>query len=158
MITIVLSWFIDFGVMFITDKKRYLLSDKTANLFDSISVILGNGVVLAIPVVICSVSIFLLFLSLDFNNNFINKVAKTTFGIYLIHDSIFARSFIWHGILKVDTFWYNKVLFPIYAIAIVVLVFCVCCIIDAFRIKFIEPKMIHFVDKKLQIFKEKYML
>lgn len=99
-----------------------------------------------------------IFLSFEFKNDMINKVAKTTFGIYLIHDSIFAREFIWHGILRIDTFWYNKVLFPIYAIVIIISAFLVCSIIDVFRIKLIEPKMIKFVDKKLQIFKEKYIL
>lgn len=158
LLIIFLSWFIDSGVMYITNKKRYLLNNKTANLFDSISVIIGDGIVLAVPVVICSISIFLLFLSLDFNNNFINKIAKTTFGIYLIHDSIFARSFIWHGILKVDTFWYTRKFFPVYSIVLIFAVFVVCSIIDMLRLKFIEPVMIDFVDKKIKIFKSRYMI
>ena len=149
-ITAVSSWIVDFVLMFYVDEKRYIIKNQISNMIDTIYVMLGNGIILAVPVVICSIAIFILFLSFDFENKFVNNIAKTTFGIYLIHDSIFARSFIWHGIFKVDTVLYSKTLFPIYAICSVIIVFAVCAFIDMIRIKFIEPNMTKFIDNIME--------
>ena len=148
----VLSWVVDFAAMFVTDGKRYIVNNKPGNIMDTISVVFGNGFILAIPVVICSISIFVLFLSFEFENKFVNNIAKTTFGVYLIHDSVFARSFIWHGILKVDTVLYKSGLFPVYAMCSIVAVFIICSFIDMIRLKFIETHMINVVDNIIHHF------
>lgn len=148
----VLSWVVDFAAMFVTDGKRYIVNNKPGNIMDTISVVFGNGFILAIPVVICSISIFVLFLSFEFENKFVNNIAKTTFGVYLIHDSVFARSFIWHGILKVDTVLYKSGLFPVYAMCSIVAVFIICSFVDMIRLKFIETHMINVVDNIIHHF------
>lgn len=148
----VLSWVVDFAAMFVTDGKRYIVNNKPGNIMDTIGVVFGNGFILAIPVVICSISIFVLFLSFEFENKFVNNIAKTTFGVYLIHDSVFARSFIWHGILKVDTVLYKSGLFPVYAMCSIVAVFIICSFVDMIRLKFIETHMINVVDNIIHHF------
>lgn len=148
----VLSWVVDFAAMFVTDGKRYIVNNKPGNIMDTISVVFGNGFILAIPVVICSISIFVLFLSFEFENKFVNNIAKITFGVYLIHDSVFARSFIWHGILKVDTVLYKSGLFPVYAMCSIVAVFIICSFVDMIRLKFIETHMINVVDNIIHHF------
>lgn len=101
----------------------------------------------AIPIPAEATAIFLIFGSMDIKHNeTINKIAATTFGVYLIHDSIYGRSLIWRGILKVDTFWYQSIFFPVSALCLVVVVFAVCSMIDLLRIKFIEPKMLKIVE------------
>nr|WP_206214093.1 acyltransferase [Adlercreutzia sp. ZJ154] len=50
-----------------------------------------------IPMAILSVGVFGLFLNFNIpNNRFINRIASTTLGIYLLHDSVL-QSYIWRG-------------------------------------------------------------
>lgn len=80
------------------------------------------------------------FASLDIGSiKWINNIAGTTFGVYLIHDADISRALIWHTILRVDTVQYTSTLFPIYAILSIVGVFCCCSLIDLGRKKWIEP-------------------
>lgn len=97
---------------------------------------------------ICAYLLFSIFAKWNLKTTrWINVCAQTTLGIYLIHDSVIFRNFIWYELIKVDTVLYKSVLFPIYAIVTIFGVFFICSIIDLFRIKYIEPKMINFVDK-----------
>lgn len=82
---------------------------------------------------ICSVSTFCLFKNFNIpNNKIINTVAKTTFGIYLIHDNNFIRPFIWKELFRCS-FHYQFKTFLIFAVITVCLVFIVCSIIDFVR-------------------------
>lgn len=60
-ITAVSSWIVDFVLMFCVDEKRYIINNQISNMIDTIYVMLGNGIILAVPVVICSIAIFILF-------------------------------------------------------------------------------------------------
>jgi len=79
---------------------------------------------------------FLLFLGFKKTNikyyNFINKIASTTFGIYLIHDNSYIRSFLWADFFKVNGFENSNFLIP-YSIYICFIVFVTCTIIDLIR-------------------------
>lgn len=107
----------------------------------------------AVPIPIEATVLFLMFGNMNIKSNeAINKIAATTFGVYLIHDSAYGRSLIWRGILKVDIFWYKLPVFPLAALCLIIVVFAVCSAIDLLRIKFVEPKMFKIVDKiKMQI-------
>ena len=91
------------------------------------------------PVIACSVSLFLWAQCLHFHSLRINCIAKTTFGIYLIHEGLFARWWIWKGLLKVDSIQYFSKFFPLTAIASILIVFGVCSIIDYCRLTFLQP-------------------
>ena len=110
----------------------------------------------AISVTVCSVCIFLLFLGMHFTNAIVNKIAATTFGVYLIHEGLFARWWLWKGLLKVDTVQYASPMFIFWAIGSIVLVFVVCSVIDLVRISFLEEPALSFADRIITIFHRKF--
>lgn len=69
----------------------------------------------------------------------INRIAKTTFGIYLFHDSFIAQILIWNVIFDVKNVQFMSNLFPLYAISTVSVVFIVGSIVDVLREKFANP-------------------
>ena len=101
--------------------------------------LLETGVV----VPLCAVSLFRLFESLHIRRSkIINIIASTTFGVYLLHDSVVGRNLLWYEIFKVDTVLYRSALFPLMAVCIVAIIFGVSSLIDYLRGKLIEPIMI----------------
>lgn len=89
---------------------------------------------------LCSFGIFVWFAYLEIGSiKWINNIAGTTFGAYLIHDADISRALMWHIILRVDTVQYAGDSFPIYATLSIGGVFCCCSWIDLGRKKWIEP-------------------
>ena len=95
--------------------------------------VIGDGMIFnGIIIVGCAVSLFLVFVSANaYSNATINAIAKSTFGVYLLHDNMY-RDFIWDNLLKISTKFQN-LFFPIIAIGIVVLIFISCSLIDYIR-------------------------
>lgn len=84
---------------------------------------------------VMSISLFMGFSSIKFPaNKVINKIASTTFGIYLIHDNKYMRTIIWRDILKNGMFIDSSFLW-VHALFSVVAVFCTCAIIDMIRMR-----------------------
>lgn len=82
---------------------------------------------------VCSVSIFCAFKNFNISSNkVINAVAKTTFGIYLLHDHIWIRDFLWNDLLK-SAYHYQLNTFVCYSAVAVIVVFVVCMTIDFAR-------------------------
>ena len=79
-------------------------------------------------------------------NKFINLISSTTFGIYLIHDDNYIRTFIWQILFKNFQYQTSIWLIP-YSIGICLLVFIICSIIDLIRIKCLEKYYMKFVNK-----------
>lgn len=104
---------------------------------------------------LCAFFVFRFFESLDLGiNAVINKIAATTFGVYLIHESETGRSFIWYRIIKPDILFCNETLFPLYMILLVLAVFVVCSAIDLIRVSFIEPIAIRKAQQLLNSLKK----
>lgn len=117
------------------DGMMYKL-DKSANN----NYLMWELIITALIVPICACIWFYLFVNLDIGaNRFINNVASTTLGIYLIHESTIGRPLIWYNIFNVDTVQYKSALFPIYSIITVICVFVMCSFIDGLRLRYIEP-------------------
>ncbi len=92
----------------------------------------------SIFLIVLSVAVFLIFKDMRIQyNEYINKVAQTVFGIYLIHDSALTRNWIWNDIFRGYRFYESEYLL-VYGILCSILVFLVCVFIDWFRIQFIE--------------------
>ena len=107
----------------------------------------------SIFIVMASVSLFLVFRNMKIkNSNFINNIATTMFGVYLIHTNIFMREFIWIDIFKVNTYLNaNTFALILNIILSVTAVFIVCIVIDLIRQKLIEPleiKVVQLLYKK----------
>lgn len=90
--------------------------------------------------------VFLLFEQFHFYSKAVNFIAKTTFGIYLIHDNKHLSPIIWEKIFKVNTFGNNNLLFLV-GIGIVICVFVVCSLIEIARIYSIERPFNKFLNK-----------
>lgn len=83
------------------------------------------------------------------DNDYINIIAKATFGVYLIHDNNFVRPYLWNFINAPK--YTNSVFIIIYSILIVIVIYSICTIIELLRIKFIEEK---YMKKINNIFKK----
>ena len=89
-------------------------------------------------------SIFIAILSLNlfakiqhFQINLINSIAKTTFGIYLLHESTPFKTIFWGGVQEYSN--YFEKLLPLYTICVILICFIGCSLIDYFRFIFLEP-------------------
>lgn len=100
-------------------------------------------------VIITGLSIFLVFKELRIQyNTKINVVAKTVFGVYLIHDNPLIKPWLWGDVLHTRMFYESDYLFA-YAVICTVLIFIVCGSIDYCRIKFVEEPVFRIVDRYL---------
>ena len=96
-----------------------------------------NGLLSIIGICICgtmsAVCFTLFFVSkAEFLNTKINKIASTTFSIYLIHEHPLLRRTLWSSILHVEQFQWKSPYFILYAIASIILVFTCSAAIDIF--------------------------
>ena len=106
---------------------------------------------------ICAISLFLFFSNIDIGKRKqINTISKTTFGIYLMHDSALLRPIIWQYLLKVQDIQYNSNYFVFMMIGSIFLVFIVCMCIDLLRIKYLETRINGFIKKIIDNFDKKY--
>lgn len=103
---------------------------------------MNNPFVLALTVLI-----FLIFKNTEIkNNNFINKIASTTLGIYLIHENVFLRDVIWKNIINVVQY-INSPLLILNAILGVLSVFIICAFIDLIFEKVINRNLMQLISK-----------
>lgn len=104
---------------------------------------------------VMSLCIFNFFSKLNLKyNKFINSVAASTFAVYLIHDNIFVRKYLWHRILHIHTFMNDK-LFGLEVILISLAVFTCCVIFDKLFSKLLSP-LIDKLIKKAPLMRSKY--
>lgn len=90
--------------------------------------IIFNGII----IVGCAVMLFVFFASEKvYCNKTINTIAKSTFGIYLLHDNMY-RNFIWDDLLKMPDH-FQSALFPVIAVGNVIFIFVSCFLIDYMR-------------------------
>lgn len=103
----------------------------------------------SIFILIISISLFLIFLKQKpFYNRYINYIAGSVLGVYLIHDNLFVRQYLWKYILHNHQFYSspNLVLFAILSIA---LIYLTCTGIDIIRRLTVEKLWMRIVDGKL---------
>lgn len=85
-------------------------------------------------------------------NDFINTVASTTLGVYLIHDSTVGRPLIWNNIFHCVDVQYQSPYFPLFAIGTIIIVFCFCSAIDWLRQTLFEKKIVSFANAVIDKF------
>ncbi len=93
-----------------------------------------------------SILIFLAFSKFNFYNSLGNKIASTTFGIYLLHDGV-ASSILWGSVFKNSTHIYSRYLI-FHILLASIIIFVVGCIIDLVRQYAI--KMTVFLYRRIQ--------
>lgn len=83
-----------------------------------------------VPIVICSVALFVLFKNINIGKRkVINKIAASTFGVYLIHENPIVKDLLWTDWLNVNAYFTSEY-FWAYAIGAIMLVYLSCTIID----------------------------
>ena len=98
-------------------------------------------------VVICCISGFVFFSNLNFKSKNVNLVAKTTFGIYLLHDNDIIRNFLWNNVFRVAPSQYSSEFFCMLSVVTIISIFFIGMTIDYFRMRFFEPHYLHFAER-----------
>ena len=95
--------------------------------------------------------LFMFFKNLKLKHNiFVNTVAKSTFGVLLIHsNSETMRKFLWKDLLNTVGMYYSPYLI-VHAIVSIIGIFVVCTIIDYIRIMLVERPFFDKLDKKIE--------
>ena len=104
--------------------------------------------------ILCAVFIFLAFKELKIKNNkFINIVAASTFGVYLLHENFLTRQKLWRDFLHLDQY-IGSAWFILISIGIILSVFVACSVVDILRKYLLEKPLFRIMDKKCwKIFK-----
>lgn len=98
--------------------------------------------------VFLSIFIFLFFKNLNLKNSkFINTVASTTLGVYLIHESSFFAVNVTKGLVKFQYLWDLKYA-ELVSLAVIIIFFIGCSLIDLARIYLLEKPFFKFLNKK----------
>lgn len=139
---------------------RYLQIDHihdTATFWKAF-VFLSDYLMSGVLIPIIAISLFLFLASFEFSNAVINKIASTTFGVYLLHDSNIGRELIWNEIVCPERTQFNLVWYYYMPLSIVTIVgiFIICALIDIVRQVVFEKWMNKQADRIIRICKNRF--
>lgn len=96
------------------------------------------------------IGLFIIFLKAKITYRpWINVVASTTFGIYLLHDNKLFLHYMWDNVLATYQY-YNSIVLPLYAIFVVALIFVIGMTVDYVRLAFIEKPVMKAITPSLE--------
>ena len=99
-----------------------------------------------LPILLMAITLFMGFVTLKMNyHKWINMIASTTFGVYLIHDSSYIRYYLWTNIFKINQYQDSTFLI-LYSILVVFILYVSCTMIDLIRKKLVEKPYMLFVN------------
>ena len=94
-----------------------------------------------------AVSLFMIFvLKTPWKNLWINRIAKSVLGVYLIHDNPIVRHWLWRKFYP-NLAYLDESYFILFMIGKIIVVFMVCTGIDIVRQYFIEKPFVTYLDK-----------
>lgn len=94
-----------------------------------------------------AVAMFLSFATMkQFFNKYVNIIASTVLGVYLLHENLFLRKIIWEYIFP-STDYITSNCYVLFYIVQIAVIFIVCSGIDLLRKRYIEPPMARFIDR-----------
>lgn len=130
---LLISFLILGTINFVITKSSFKLTPNNAFLTEYANYIIYSSLLYSNPIVILqTVSYFLFFQSLSFQNKFINKISSLVIGVYLIHDHPVIRGNLYHW-LKIDGRVIYSFKFIFYVAFCVILIFVVCAFIEWLR-------------------------
>lgn len=101
----------------------------------------------SIIVLLFSVSIFLHFINKkEKHNKILSLIGSTAFGVYLIHDNEFVRSYMWKEIFKCQEY-YGTGLLLVHSIITILIIYIVGTMIELIRINTIEKLWIKVIEQ-----------
>lgn len=113
-----------------------------------------------LPVFLISITLFLGFLKLNIKQSgLINSISAATFGVYLIHDADYVRTFLWKTVFKNAQFADSMFLIP-YSLMVIAAVFIVCTILELARIHILEKhylKILNMLASHIDKIKDKIL-
>lgn len=132
------------AVSFLTAMVFTVLGSRFPFLAENSAHLFGTN---KFPTLIMAIYVFVVFSKLKIKNNqLINRLASTMFGVYLIHDSTIIRPLLWqkrfHWIVH-----YNSLGVIPYSIAVVLVVYGVCSLIDILRQETVERLYLHIAKR-----------
>ena len=100
------------------------------------------------PILLLSVFVFLTFKGIKMREiKWINWIAGSVFGVYLIHMNQSVFQWMWFDLLKIKSY-YNSQWLPLHAFICMIVIFIACIIIDKIRIYLIEKPVERLLFKK----------
>lgn len=100
-----------------------------------------------IPALLAGVGLLVGFSKLELGSvKIINEVAKTTLGIYLIHDNPFVRLWLWRMFAPIAALSWGEI--ALWGLISAAAVFCVCSAIDYSRIRILEAPLMSLIDRQ----------
>ena len=98
---------------------------------------------------VASLTLFMIFLKRkEFSNKYINYIAGSAFGVYLIHDNLLLRPYLWNNLLHVPSYYFSPYLF-LFMIGSIFGVYIICTGIDIVRRLTVAKLWIWIIDKYL---------
>lgn len=91
----------------------------------------------SVPVLAVSILLLLGFKTLTVKSKAVNVTASATFGVYLLHDNVVSRIWLWQEVFKNPALTGSPYLIPV-SIAEIVAVFAVCTLLELFRMRTLE--------------------
>lgn len=126
-----------------------------ANAFNSFGIVFYSKY--SVLVIAISICLIIIFSCIDINSKFINTIASTTLGIYLLHDEPSMREFLWKCLFSNEQLVNSNVLI-LHTLYSATLVFIAGIVIDLLRQQTLERigdfvfcKMVNFLSKKESI-------
>ena len=120
--------------------QLYIGIDSEGIAADLIS-IMANIDANAIMPFIISVLAFCAFLRLKFEaNSLFFDISKATFGVYLIHDNLLFRKYMWESLIQTKNMYESFYFIPLSILSVLIL-YMICSLIEIFREKFIEKRI-----------------
>ncbi len=96
------------------------------------------------------IGLFITFLKVKITYSpWINTIASTTFGIYLLHDNKLVMHYMWDHVFSTYQY-YDSPLLPLYAVLIVAFVFVIGMCVDYLRLAFIEKPVMKAITPSLE--------
>ena len=99
-------------------------------------------------VFLISFCIFLGFLNFDIGSiRIVNIIASATFGVYLIHDNMFLRKFLWHDFFK-NSSYQSSHLLVLHSVITIFSLYILCTLIDLLRHFIFDRLLFNFWERK----------
>lgn len=112
-----------------------------------------------LPILLISIFLFIGFLKIDIGyKKSVNILSSAMFGVYLIHDNEYVRSYLWLVLFKNASYSDSNILIQ-YSIFVIFFVFVICTVIELARIYILERhymKTIDRISKIIDRWKEKF--
>lgn len=82
------------------------------------------------------------------HNKYINFIASTTFGIYLLHANSLTEGYLYNSVFNNQEYFYSEFMI-LHAVFTIFLIFIVCSFIDYWRLTFIEKPLFKYLNPKI---------